>query len=115
MREERTKKYLNKKRITAVVAALLAVVVLVTGIPAIQAWAVFDESTAVRFSTYKSSHTIEDSVLFIGTHLIHLQALTDELYEKAVQSQSDSEQGEVYYKSELADGTWYNISDASGL
>ena len=115
MREERTKKYLNKKKLTAVVAALLAVVVLVTGIPAIRALAVFDESSAVRFRTYKSSHTIEDSVLFIGTHLIHLQALTDELYEKAVQSQSDSEQDEVYYKSELADGTWYNITDASGL
>ena len=115
MREERTKKYLNKKKLTAMVAALLAVVVLVTGIPAIQALAVFDESSAVRFRTYKQSHTIGNSVLFIGTHLIHLEGLTDELYEKAVQSQSDSEQQEIYYKSELADGQWYNITDATGL
>ena len=115
MREERTKKYLNKKKLTAMMAALLAVVVLVTGIPAIQALAVFDESSAVRFRTYKQSHTIGNSVLFIGTHLIHLEGLTDELYEKAVQSQSDSEQQEIYYKSELADGQWYNITDATGL
>ena len=117
MSKESIKKHLNihKKRLMAALAAVLAVIVLLTGIPAIQARAEFDVSTAVRFRTYKQSHTIENSVLFIGTHLIHIQAMTDQLYEKAVQSQSDSDQDVVYYKSELADGTWYDITEAAGL
>ena len=117
MREGSIKKHLSihKKRLTAAAAAVLAVIVLLASIPVMQAQAVFDESTAVRFRTYKQSNTIENSIIFIGTHLIHIQAMTDELYEKAVQSQSDSDQQEVYYKSELSDGTWYNITDATGL
>lgn len=76
---------------------------------------VFDESQAVRYQEYTASHTIEDATLYIGTYLIHLQALTDELYEKALESASDSNQMNVYYKSELASGTWIDITDASGL
>ncbi len=117
MSKESIKKHMSihKKRLTAALAAVLAVIVLLAGIPAIQARAEFDVSTAVRFRNYKQSHTIENSVLFIGTHLIHIQAMTDQLYEKAVQSQSDSDQDVVYYKSELADGTWYDITEAAGL
>ena len=117
MREGSMKKHLgiHKKRLVAATAAVLAVIVLLAGIPVMRARAVFDESTAVRFRTYKQSHTIENSVLFIGTHLIHIQGMTDELYAKAVTSQSESDQGEIYYKSELSDGIWYNITDATGL
>ncbi|MDD7641530.1 MAG: hypothetical protein PUK75_03450 [bacterium] len=117
MSKESIKKHMSihKKRLTAALAAVMAVIVLLAGIPAIQARAEFDISTAVRFSDYKQSHTIENSVLFIGTHLIHIQAMTDQLYEKAVQSQSDSGQDVEYYKSELADGTWFDITDAAGL
>ncbi len=77
--------------------------------------AIFDESTAVRYEEYAASHTIEESVLFIGTYLIHTQALTDELYEKAQESAEDTNQTSVYYKSELAGGAWYDITDAIGL
>ena len=77
--------------------------------------AIFDEATAVPYSQFAASHTIEDSTLFIGTHLIHSQALTDELYEKALDSASESGQSDVYYKSELAGGVWFNITDASSL
>ncbi len=76
---------------------------------------VFDESQAVRYEEYVASHTIEDATLYIGTYLIHVQALTDELYEKALESASDSNQMNVYYKSELASGAWMDITDASGL
>lgn len=76
---------------------------------------VFDESQAVRYQEYTASHTIEDATLYIGTYLIYVQALTDELYEKALESASDSNQMNVYYKSELASGTWIDITDASGL
>ncbi len=115
MRKERKGGWPGKKKLIAGAVGLFAVAMLVFSIPALQASAIFDESTAVRFRVYKSSHTIENSVLFIGTHLIHIQGLTDELYEKAVDSQSDSQQTSIYYKSELADGLWYDITDASGL
>ncbi len=77
--------------------------------------AAFDESKAVRYRDYAASHTIEESMLFIGTYLIHSQSLTDELYEKALDSAADSSQTATYYKSELAGGAWFDISDASGL
>ena len=76
-----------KKRLAAVVSGVLAVILLLNAIPAIQTFAVFDESKAVRFGTYERSHNIENSGLFIGTRLIHMQARTDELYTKAVVSQ----------------------------
>lgn len=76
---------------------------------------VFDESLAVPYETFRATHTVEDATLFIGTYLIHVQALTDELYEKAQESASDSNQMNVYYKSELASGAWIDITDAGGL
>ena len=76
---------------------------------------IFDESVAVPYETFRASHTVEDATLFIGTYLIHVQALTDELYEKAKESASDSSQMNIYYKSELASGAWMDITDAGGL
>lgn len=76
---------------------------------------IFDESLAVRYGEYAASHTVEDATLFIGTYLIHVQGLTDELYAKALESASDSNQMNVYYKSELASGAWLDITDAGGL
>ncbi|MDE6640505.1 MAG: hypothetical protein K2K63_08275 [Acetatifactor sp.] len=77
--------------------------------------AIFDESRAVTYRRYAYSHVIEDSTLFIGTYLINIQALTDELYEKALDSAADSNQTSIYYKSELAGGAWFDITDAAGL
>ncbi len=57
----------------------------------------------------------EDSMLIIGTHLIHLHALTDELYQIAETSASNANQRNRYYKSELADGRWMDITDAASL
>lgn len=106
----------NKKKIGLLTAvAAVAVVLLVCCVPAIRARALFDEDSAVRFRTFKQSNTIEDSVLFIGTHLIHMQGLTDELYEVAAETASDAGQYNIYYKSELADGAWFDITDAGGL
>ena len=76
---------------------------------------IFDESQAVSYESFRASHTTEDATLFIGTYLIHVRALTDELYEKAQESASDSNQMNVYYKSELAGGAWVDITDAGGL
>ncbi len=73
--------------------------------------AVFDTSKAVHINPGE----IDDSTLIIGTHLIYLHSMTDDIYDVAVQSASDSNQNKRYYKSELAGGTWYDITDASSL
>lgn len=84
----------------------------------IMAWvfsgAVWNEEDAVQFTAAKYD-SIEDSTLLIGTHLIHLSALGDSIYEVAQASAEESGQNSVYYKSELADGAWFDITTASSL
>ena len=75
------------------------------------AMALFDESKAVHITP----STIEDGTLLIGTHLIYLHSLNEEIYEIAVQSASDSGQDRRYYKSELAGGMWMDITDAGSI
>ena len=103
-----------KKGILKLTACAIAVV-LVAGLFLRNAFAVLNEKNAMKYRDYAATHTVEDSVLFIGTYLININAMTDELYEKAVQSGSEANQTEMYYKSELAGGAWFNISDAEGL
>lgn len=102
-------------RITAGLTAMLLGVTGALEYGAFQVRAVLDEASAVRFDTFSQQNIIEDGTLFIGTYLIQMEAMTDELYAKAQESAEDSGQYDVYYKSELADGTWYDISSASGL
>lgn len=73
-----------------------------------------EKSTAVR-SVHMQDSQIEEATLVIGSHLIHISALTDELYQIALDSASEFSQSGMYYKSELADGTWYEISEASSI
>lgn len=73
--------------------------------------ALFDEGTAVHVD----ASSIENSTLIIGTHLIYLYSLNDELYGIAKESASASGQDRVYYKSELADGAWFDITDAGSI
>ena len=74
-------------------------------------WAFWDESTAMHINP----RTIESSTLAIGTHLIHLSALTDSIYEIAEQSAEESGQFQIYYKSELGGDAWFDITSASTL
>ncbi len=73
--------------------------------------ALFDTSRAVHINPDE----IEESTLIIGTHLIYLHSMTDDIYDVAVQSASDSNQNNRYYKSELAGGAWYDITNATSL
>lgn len=110
-----------KKRTTRrirILAGFLAAVLGLTGGLAysrIEAQAVLDESTAVKYSVFSGRNTVENGTLFIGTYLIHMSAMTEELYEKAQTSAEDSGQYDIYYKSELANGEWFDISSAEGL
>ncbi|MBO4900804.1 MAG: hypothetical protein J5509_11005 [Lachnospiraceae bacterium] len=73
--------------------------------------ALFNPDDAVIYSTFKTRTTVEDSVLFIGTYIVHKDALTDKIYEDAMSSASDSGQNSIYYKSELSDGQWFDVGD----
>lgn len=55
------------------------------------------------------------SALIVGTHIMYLGAVTDELYATAAESAKKVGMYEIYYKSELAYGSWYEISGAEGL
>jgi len=62
-----------------------------------------------------SAADIPTGTLIIGTHLIHIKALNSELLDIAKKSAQSSQQEAVYYKSEFANGTWFDISNASGF
>ncbi len=105
---------MNKSKRFFKKAALFAVVLLA-------AWPLYGTEFIVNalFDTSQAVHInpdeIDDSTLIIGTHLIYLHSMTDEIYDVAVQSASDSNQYKRYYKSELAGGAWFEITDASSL
>lgn len=58
---------------------------------------------------------IDDSTLIIGSHLIYLQSMNEEIYEIAQDSAEESVQDRIYYKSELAEGAWFDITNATTL
>lgn len=55
---------------------------------------------------------IENGSLIIGTHIIFLKAVNEELLAAAKKSAADKSQGKRYYKSEFADGKWFDITNA---
>ena len=105
------KRIAGKRKIIIFIAGISAVFFLAVFYSMI-AGAVFDGDTE---AIHIQPEEIENSTLIIGTHLIHISALTEELYDIAMETAKDSGQAELYYKSELAGGTWYMISDATEL
>lgn len=73
--------------------------------------ALFNENNAVHVDP----DTIESTTLIIGTHLIYLHALNEEIYAAAMDSASLSGQDRRFYKSELAGGMWVEITDAGSV
>ncbi|MDR1572714.1 MAG: hypothetical protein LBS24_00190, partial [Clostridiales Family XIII bacterium] len=94
----------------AIITASLALVLVLTTRVLLSS-AVWDESTAVHINPAG----IENSTLIIGTHLVYLGVLTDTLHETAQASADESGQNNIYYKSELASGVWFDITSASTL
>ena len=74
-------------------------------------YALIDETNAVHINAAE----IEDATLIIGTHLIYLGSMNQQIYEVAMKSAEDSNQYSRYYKSELAGGVWYEITEAGAL
>ena len=90
------------------IAAAVIGALIVSGLYAQGFW---DDSRAVHIKPRE----IEDSTLAVGTHLIHLSALNDSLYEIAEKSAEESGQNQIFYKSELGEGAWFDISSAYSL
>ena len=97
------------RQVLLAVTALLAAGALLFG--ALRTRGFWDESMAVHIK----ADEIENSTLAVGTHLIHLSALTDAIYEIAEKSSEESGQNRIYYKSELGGGVWFDITTATSL
>ncbi len=76
-------------------------------------------AAAARFREEEAIHiepaSVENGTLAIGTHLIYLHSMNDEIYAIALESASESGQDKWYYKSELAGGMWIDITDAGSI
>ena len=106
----RTKK---QKRYAGGIAVILAAVLLITAKTPILA-VESDRDNSIR-SVRVSDDQIAASTLIIGTYLIDLAGLSDHIYEIAKDSASEFSQSGMYYKSELAGGQWFEITDATSI
>ena len=95
--------------IKALLAMVLVAALTVGGVSL--SYALIDETNAVHI---KASE-IEDATLIIGTHLIYLESISDQIYQIAMKSAEEANQYSRYYKSELAGGVWYEITEAGSL
>lgn len=100
----------NRRKWIGIVGLVPVIIMLIWGGKI--ASAIFDGDTD---ATHINPAEIENSTLIIGTHLIHISAMTDEIYNMAMETAEASNQMDMYYKSELGNGAWYRISEASGL
>lgn len=57
--------------------------------------------------------TLGNQDMIIGEYIVFMPKLTQEIYDAALLTVSDDQK--IYYKSEFADGTWFQIDDASDL
>ncbi|MCI7125159.1 MAG: DUF4407 domain-containing protein [Agathobaculum sp.] len=103
---------MNKRK--RLVWFIVLAAVLAASVAGVMSSAVWNEEQAVQFTAAKYSG-VEDSTLLVGTHLIHLSALNDAIYATARKSAEESGQQNVYYKSEMADGAWFDITTAASL
>lgn len=113
-KEGKKRRHVRKKRRLAGLTAVILAAVSLRGLPPpalTTVHAMPDEGSAVHINP----DDVEDSTLAIGTHLIYLGELNDQIYKMAKETAEDSGQTEMYYKSELGDGAWYAISSAASL
>ncbi len=108
------KKRAGKRTIKYVLGLLCVLLCIPVGGMLARAALESDKDTGVR-SVQVSDAQIEASTLVVGSHLIHIQGLSEAIYEVAVSSANEFDQSHLYYKSELADGQWFEITDAASL
>ncbi len=96
-------------------AALAVLICTATIVQTIKVQAVTSERDNGTKSVHVSDSEIENSTLVIGSYLIHINGLTDEIYSLATESANEFNQNNMYYKSELSSGKWYEITDATSI
>ncbi|MDE7432153.1 MAG: hypothetical protein K2N34_09610, partial [Lachnospiraceae bacterium] len=101
-----------RKSVKIIFAACMVFTIIISVIGITAARGVFNGDTD---AIHINPDDIENSTLIIGTHLIHISVLTEELYDVAMDTVKASGQTDIYYKSELGGGAWYMISDAFSL
>lgn len=109
-REKRRKK---QKIRTGRIAVMLTAALLLTGKTPLLA-VESDRDNSIR-SVRVADAQIKESTLVIGSYLIDLKGLSDHIYEIAKDSAGEFSQNGLYYKSELAGGQWFEITDASSI
>ena len=107
----------KKKKKTSMIYISISMAVFLTllGIGIYAVAAPNDDISLTPDSVHIKSGDIENSTLAIGSHLIYIGAMTDEIYQIAYESASTFSQNDMYYKSELGGGSWYEISSATSV
>lgn len=104
----------KQKRILSVMLAAIMIVSICIGGWYFRASADNDYSIEPPSVKIKSAD-IEPATLVVGSHLIYVGSMTDELYEIAQKSATTFSQNNIYYKSELGGNAWYEISSATSI
>lgn len=105
----------KKKKSMAYMGISIAAFLMLLGIGIYAVAAPNDETSLTPASVHIKSGDIENATLAIGSHLIYIGAMTDEIYQIAYDSASTFSQSNLYYKSELGGGSWYEISSATSV
>jgi len=112
------RKIKSHKRIFALVmgcALLVISAAILLYANTIRTRAAYDRSKAVTFRELNAKKPVGEKYFFVGTYVYALEAATDDIYNKAIASQSDFNQFNNYYKSELAGGVWFDLADATDI
>lgn len=102
------KKWYGQMPLRMVLSAVIALLVIGGSV---LTFAMIDDTNSVHIRAGE----IEDSTLIIGSHLIYLGAMNDQIYDIAMESAEEATQYNRYYKSELAGGAWYDVTEAGAL
>lgn len=102
----------KQKQRAGAIAVILAALLLMEKTPLLAVES--DRDNSIR-SVRVADAQIAVSTLVIGSYLIDLNGLSDHIYEIAMESASEFSQNRMYYKSELAAGQWFEVTDASSI
>lgn len=103
-----------RKKVCRMIALTMAVLMILNGQHSVVFATATDRDNSIR-SVHVSNSEISNATLVIGSYLIDLNGLSDDIYSQAQESASEFGQNEMYYKSELAEGQWFEITDATSI
>lgn len=107
---EKKRSFIKKLIPILAAVALLAGIIIPIGVNA-----ALDLNSDAAKTVTLSDGDIPVSSVVIGTYVIHIKGLTDYVYDAAMDSANNFGQEGMYYKSELANGAWFEITDATEL